>query len=126
MTNKEKIIFAIKLIIELAVFILLILTIMYLVKSKDGILAKIEQGTAKEKLDMAIKIFSSTDGMKLETAIRAIEGLEDLTITEETGEYNLKIDGQEFMVISKEILPEEEEKSKNVEIEEGKDDGKEN
>ena len=65
---------------------------------------------------MAIKTFSATDGMKLETAIRAIEGLQDLKINEETGEYNIKIDGQEFLVISQEIIPEEEQEKQKDEV----------
>ena len=104
MNKKQTIIFILKLILELAVLVLLILVIVYLVKSKNGILAKISQGNASEKLDTAIKTFSSTDGMKLETAIRAIEGLNSLEIDEETGEYNIKIDGQEFLVISRELV----------------------
>lgn len=107
--NKKKIVLeTIKLIIELAVLILLILLIIHLVKSDNGVLAKISQGTAGEKLDVAIKTFSATDNMKLETAIRAIEGLQDLKINEETGEYKIKIDGQDFLVISKEVISEEE------------------
>jgi len=108
MSKKEKIIFVLKLLLELVVFVLLILGIIYLVRSEDGILAKIDKGQASEKLDEAIKIFSSTDGMELEDAIRSIEGLQDLEINKETGEYNVKIDGQEFLVISQEIIPEEE------------------
>lgn len=115
--NKKKIILGTtKLIVELAVLILLILLIVYLVKSDDGVLAKISEGTAGEKLDVAIKTFSATDGMKLETAIRAIEGLQDLKINEETGEYNIKIDGQEFLVISQEIIPEEEQEKQKDEV----------
>lgn len=123
MSKKERIIFVIKLIIELAVFVLLILGIIYLIKSDEGVLAKITEGDAKEKLDVAIKTFAATDGMKLEDSIRSIEGLEDLQINEETGEYNIKIDGQEFKVISKEIIPEEE--TNNIEIEEVTSDGEE-
>lgn len=107
MTKKEKIIFCIKLIIELAVFILLVLIIIHLTKSETGILAKIDEGNAREKLDTAIKIFTSTDGMKLEESLRSIEGLEDLKIDNETGEYNIKIDGQDFLVVSREIIPKE-------------------
>lgn len=116
MNKKEKTIFIIKLIFELAVFILLILGIIYLIKSDEGVLSKISAGNAKEKLDMAIKTFSATDGMKLEDSIRSIEGLEDLQVNEETGEYKIKIDGQEFVVISKEIIPEEE--TNSIEINE--------
>lgn len=97
-----------KTIIELVGIVLLILLIIYLVKSKNGILTNVEYETAQEKLNVAIKRFSATDGMKLKTAIEEIEGLEDLQINEETGEYNIKIDGQEFFVVSKEIIPEEE------------------
>ena len=106
--KKEIIIYIIKIIIELAVFILLILWIKRLLNKDTGIFLKIDEGEAQEKLDTAIKIFSSTDGMKLEDAIRSIEGLEDLQINNETGEYNIKIDGQYFIVISQEIIPEEE------------------
>lgn len=109
MKNKKEIaIYILKIIIELAVFILLILWIMSLLNNEKGILSKINRGEAQEKLDTAIKIFSSTDGMKLEDAIRSIDGLEDLQINNETGEYNIKIDGQEFMVISQENVLEEE------------------
>jgi hypothetical protein len=115
MTKKERVIHLIKLILELVVLILLILYIIYLVKSNNGVLAKIDEGNASEKLDTAIKIFASTDGMKLEDSIRSIEGLQNLEINEETGEYNVKIDGQEFLVISQEIIPEEEEDSLQAE-----------
>ena len=80
---------------------------MKLLNKDTGIFSKIDEGEAQEKLDTAIKIFSSTDGMKLEDAIRNIEGLEDLKINNETGEYNIKIDGQEFIVVSQEIIAEE-------------------
>ena len=106
--KKEVAIDVLKIVIELAVFILLILWIMSLLNNNKGIISKINRGEAQEKLDTAIKIFSSTDGMKLEDAIRSIEGLEDLQINNETGEYNIKIDGQYFIVISQEIIPEEE------------------
>ena len=106
--KKEILIYILKIIIELAVFILLILWIMRLLNKETGIFSKINEGEAGEKLDTAIKVFSSTDGMKLEDAIRSIEGLEDLQINKETGEYNIKIDGQYFIVISQEIIPEEE------------------
>ena len=119
MTKKEKIIFVIKLILELAVFILLVLIIIHLTKSETGVLARIDEGNAKEKLDTAIKIFTSTDGMKLEDSLRSIEGLNDLQIDNETGEYSVKIDGQEFLVISREIIPEEEQS-------EGEENGQEN
>lgn len=98
----------IKIILEVAIVATLLLAIIYVIQSKDGVLSKIQQGTAKEKLDDAIKIFSITDGTKLEDTIKEIEGLENLEINEETGEYKMKIDGEEFMVVSKEILAEEE------------------
>lgn len=110
MTKKEKIIGVLKVTIQLLILIALILFIIYLIKSDNGVLAKINEGNAGEKLDTAIKIFSSTDGMKLDEALRSIEGLEHLDIKEETGEYNMKIDGQEFLVISREVVPEGEEK----------------
>ncbi len=108
MSKKRIVITIIKSIIELTVLVVLILWIVSLIKAEDGILAKRNAGTAQEKLDTAIRIFSSTDGMELKTALEDIEGLEDLQINLETGEYNIKIDGQDFMVISKEIIPEEE------------------
>lgn len=108
MSKKTIIITITKAILELAGIILLILLIIYLIKSENGILAKISEGTAQEKLDTAIKIFSSTDGMELKTALETIEGLDDLQINNETGEYNIKIDGQDFLVVSREIIPEEE------------------
>ena len=124
MTKKEKAIYVIKLILELITAILLVLAIIYLVKSEKGVLAKIDEGNANEKLSTAIKIFSSTEGMKLEDAIRNIDGLEDLKINEETGGYNIKIDGQEFLVISKEILNGGEENVNSIEIKEGTSDEK--
>lgn len=113
MSKKTIIITITKAIVELAGIILLILLIIYLIKSDNGILAKIDQGTAQEKLDVAIKTFSSTDGMELKTALEAIEGLDDLQINNETGEYNIKIDGQDFLVVSKEVIPEEEQNKIN-------------
>ena len=62
----------------------------------------------RRKIDTAIKTFSSTEGMKLKTALETIDGLDDLQINNETGEYNMKIDGQDFLVVSREIIPEEE------------------
>lgn len=125
MNKKQTVIFILKLILELTVLILLVLVIIHLVKSENGILAKIDKGNASEKLDTAIKIFSSTDGMKLEIALRAIEGLNSLEANEETGEYNIKIDGQDFLVISRELVPEE--KSIEVkEVTEGEKNGKKN
>ena len=95
---------------------MLIGLIVYLVKSENGILAKISEGTAQEKLDTAIKTFSSTEGMELKTALETIDGLDDLQINNETGEYNIKIDGQDFLVVSKEIIPEEEQENNSETI----------
>lgn len=111
MSKKTIIITITKAIAELAGIILLIGLIVYLVKSENGILAKISEGTAQEKLDTAIKTFSSTEGMKLKTALETIDGLDDLQINNETGEYNIKIDGQDFLVVSREIIPEEEQEN---------------
>lgn len=111
MSKKTIIITITKAIVELAGIILLILLIIYLIKSDHGILAKIKEGTAQEKLDTAIKTFSSTDGMELKTALETIEGLDNLEINNETGEYNIKIDGQNFLVVSRELIPEEEQNS---------------
>ena len=113
MSKKTIIITITKAIAELAGIILLIGLIVYLVKSENGILAKISEGTAQEKLDTAIKTFSSTEGMKLKTALETIDGLDDLQINNETGEYNIKIDGQDFLVVSREIIPEEEKENGN-------------
>ena len=116
MSKKTIIITITKAIAELAGIILLIGLIVYLVKSENGILAKISEGTAQEKLDTAIKTFSSTEGMKLKTALETIDGLDDLQINNETGEYNKKIDGQDFLVVSKEIIPEEEQENNSETI----------
>lgn len=113
MSKKTIIITITKAIAELAGIVLLILLIIYLIKSENGIFEKIKEGTAQEKLDTAIKTFSSTEGMELKTALEAIEGLNDLQINNETGEYNIKIDGQDFLVISREIIPEEEQTTEN-------------
>ena len=107
--NKKQVINILKWILQLAVLILLIAGIVYLLKSDNGVLAKIDAGNASEKLDIAIKTFSSSEGIKLEDAIKSIDGLDDLQVDEETGEYRIKIDGQEFLVISQEIIPEENE-----------------
>ena len=116
MSKKTIIITITKAIAELAGKILLNGIIVYLVKSENGILAKISEGTAQEKLDTAIKTFSSTEGMKLKTALETIDGLDDLQINNETGEYNIKIDGQDFLVVSKEIIPEEEQENNSETI----------
>lgn len=113
MSKKTIIITITKAIAELAGIILLIGLIVYLVKSENGILAKISEGTAQEKLDTAIKTFSSTEGMELKTALETIDRLDDLQINNETGEYNIKIDGQDFLVVSREIIPEEEKENRN-------------
>ena len=106
MQKKELIINALKITAEIVIFILLVLAIIYLIRSDTGILNKIDEGTAQEKLNTAIKVFASTDGMKLEDAIERVEGFENLDIDRETGEYNVRIDGQDFLVISKEVVPE--------------------
>ncbi len=111
MSKKTIIITITKAVAELAGIILLVGLIIYLIKSENGILAKISEGTAQEKLDTAIKTFSSTDGMQLKTALETIEGLDYLQINNETGEYNIKIDGQDFLVVSREIIPEEEQEN---------------
>lgn len=116
MSKKTIIITITKAIAELAGIILLIGLIVYLVKSENGILAKISEGTAQEKLDTAIKTFSSTEGMELKTALETIDRLDDLQINNETGEYNIKIDGQDFLVVSKEIIPEEEQENNSETI----------
>ena len=77
MSKKTIIITITKAIAELAGIILLIILIIYLIKSDNGILAKINEGTAQEKLDTAIKTFSSTEGMKLKTALETIDGLDE-------------------------------------------------
>ncbi len=116
MSKKRIVITIIKSIIELAVLIVLVWWIVSLIRSEDGVLAKTNEGIAQEKLDEAIRIFSSTDGMELKTALEAIEGLEDLQIDTETGEYNIKIDGQDFFVVSREMVPEGELDSATNEI----------
>lgn len=113
MRKKRTIKKILKCIVELAVFTLLILWIVQLVRADDGVLAKSAEGPAQEKLDEAIRIFSATDGMELKTALESIEGLEDLQINYETGEYTIKIDGQDFFVVSRELIPEEELNNKN-------------
>ena len=95
----------IKVIIKLAIFGALIWTIIYLFNSENGILAKTSKTAAQEKLNAAMKIFASTDGMKLEDALREIEGLDNLDINEESGTYNITIDGKEFLVVSQEVIP---------------------
>lgn len=115
MSIKKTIKDIIKIIIELVVLILLILFIIYLLKSENGVLASINQGEANEKLEEAVKLFTSTEGLKLEDAIRRIEGLEELKIDEETGEYNIKIDGQKFLIVSQEVKPEEGEENNGEE-----------
>ena len=64
-------------------------------------------GNAKEKLDEAIRIFVASDGITLEDVINNIEGLEKLEINKETGEYKIRIEGQEFIVVSQEVMPED-------------------
>ena len=108
MKKKEIAICLLKLVLELAVLVLLILIIIHLINAKDGVLSKIEEGTALEKLQVAVKIFNSTPNMKLEEAINRIEGLEELEYHQETGEYFIKIDGQDFLVLNKEITAENE------------------
>lgn len=96
-----------KIIVELVVFILLILTIIYLVISENGIISNISRKSAKEKLDEAIRIFISSEGITLKDSINNIEGLEKLDINEEIGEYNIRINGQNFVIINKELIPED-------------------
>ena len=108
MSKREKAIYVLKLILELAVLVLLILVVIYLIKSKNGILSSIKNGSAEEKLDMAIKTFTSAEGMQLKQVIESIDGLKDLEINEDTGEYKMKIDGQEFIIFSREIVAEPE------------------
>ena len=68
-------------------------------------LQNLNVGKAQEKLDTAIKVFSSTNET-LEDSLRKIEGLDNLEI-DESGMYNVKIDGEEFLVFSHEVIPED-------------------
>ena len=93
--------------IKLAIFIGLVATIVYLLKSENGLLAKNKKSIAQEKLDAAMKTFAADDNLSLEAALRQIEGLESLDIDEESGTYNMKIDGQDFLVVSQEVIPDD-------------------
>ena len=106
MNKREKIIFCVKLLLELVVFVLLILTIIYLTSSDNGI---------EEKIDEAIRIFTSTQGMKLEEVLKNIEGIEEITMIAHNKEYKVKIDGREFMVVKDELGNKEQNKEEGEE-----------
>lgn len=109
MIKKESMIDIIKIILEIAVLVLLSLTIIYLIKSDNGLLASREKSTAKEKIQEAIQKFWVSDGMTIEEALRQIEGLENIDANVEQGEYKIIVDGQQFFVTRKELIPEDEE-----------------
>ena len=109
MIKKESMIDIIKIILEIAVLVLLSLTIIYLIKSDNGLLASCEKSTAKEKIQEAIQKFWVSDGMTIEEALRQIEGLENIDANVEQGEYKIIVDGQQFFVTRKELIPEDEE-----------------
>lgn len=99
----KKIVFnIISITIQIFIFIVLVCIIIKLLNLNE------EQSDAKEKLNEAIKIYTSSYEAKLEDIIRNIKGFEQLQINKETGEYNIKIDGQDFIVVSQEIIQEEE------------------
>lgn len=120
MNKREKIIFCVKLLLELVVFVLLILTIIYLTSSDNGIEEQINKTSTEEKIDEAIRIFTSTQGMKLEEVLKNIEGIEEITMIAHNKEYKVKIDGREFMVVKDELGNKEQNK------EEGEENGQEN
>ena len=107
MAKKEIIIYVFKLMIEVAVLILLSLLIINLIKSDNGLIDNGEKYSAKEKVQEAVRIFSSTEGMTIEEALRQIEGLENIVVDKEAGEYEVIVDGQHFFVTSKELVTEE-------------------
>lgn len=85
--NKSKMVTTmslIKLIIEAIVFIGLILAITYLLKSQNGVIASSKGGKAEQKLDTAMKTYSSEgEERNIENTLRGIEGLEITNSDEE-------------------------------------------
>lgn len=85
---------------ELIVLVVLILVIIYLIKSENGIQGKLDEKNAGEKLQTAINNFtSSEDERDLEEYIREIEGAEEIEVNREAGTIELKINGRGFLVV---------------------------
>lgn len=88
-------------IFELIFLVALIAVIWYLVKSEHGLLNRMQQKNAGEKLDVAIKQYSAAKDKDpdIEEYLRKIEGLEELQVNKEAKTAELTIDGQSFFVI---------------------------
>lgn len=93
-----------KIVIEIAVFIFLAIIIVNLINANKDILAKNKEENAKDKIDKAIKTFATSNNSTLEDAINNVDGVTDLEVNEETGEYKIKVDGQEYTVITQEVI----------------------
>ena len=106
---KKKIITKIiKNLLELVLLLALIGVIIYLIKSPNGVIGRMNQKSAAEKLDAAINNFVNSEGGKdLEEYLREIEGLEKIEANRETGMIDLTIDGQMFLVVVSGSNPEE-------------------
>lgn len=90
--------------IEIAIFIVLALIIIYLIKENKDIISKNKEQNAKDKLDKAIKVFTTSKNSTLEDSINNIEGATNLTVNKEAGTYTVELDGQKYTVVSKEII----------------------
>lgn len=91
-------------VLEIAIFVILALVIFNLVKANKDTVSKNKEENARDKLDKAIKIYSSSDNMTLEDSINNIEGVTNLTVDKEAGLYTVELDGKEYTVVSKEII----------------------
>ncbi len=91
-------------VLEIAVFIVLAVIIFCLVRENKDTVAKNKEENAKDKLDKAIKVFTSSNNITLEDSINSIEGVTNLTVDKEAGLYTVELDGQEYTVVSKEII----------------------
>lgn len=106
--KKKTISKVIKNLLELVLLLALIGVIIYLIKSPNGVIGRMNQKSAAEKLDAAINNFVNSEGEKdLEEYLREIEGLEKIEANRETGMIDLTIDGQMFLVVVSGSNPEE-------------------
>lgn len=103
--KRNKVLSVIINLLEILIFIGLIIFIVYLVKSENGLEGKLHQKNASEKLDAAIKSYSDSseeekEDRELEYYLRQIDGLQKIKVDKEANTIELTIDGQSFFVVT--------------------------
>lgn len=83
--------------------VLLAIIIVLVIQNKD-IFAKNKENNAKDKLDTAIKVQSTSENKTLLEAINEVDGVEKIEADEKNGEYKVEIDGEQFVIVTQEII----------------------